>query len=382
MVSPGPYCSQLTRCDGLRLTGVSDSSALHPPSALTSARLPARCYRAVFRYVFSRVDPERAHQLGAVLIRAVGAIAPLRQATSAVLVRRRRSSNGIEVFGRSLPGRLGLAAGFDKDARMAAGLAAMGFAFIEIGTVTARAQLGNDRPRLWRVGGQRALVNRMGFNNAGAAAAAERLKALRRTPHGRRMVIGANIGKTKVTPAAQAPDDYTISARALAPYVDYLVVNVSSPNTPGLRSLQHTESLRPILSQVQDAARAAAAREVPVLVKIAPDLADADVDSVADLARDLDLAGVVAVNTTIDHDYGTGGLSGPPVRPRGLAVVARLRARLDPDQIIIGVGGIATPRDAGAYLAAGADLVQAYTEFIYAGPSWPGAMNRALRDVE
>lgn len=332
--------------------------------------------------MFSRVDPERAHQLGAVLIRAVGAIAPLRQATSAVLVRRRRSSNGIEVFGRSLPGRLGLAAGFDKDARMAAGLAAMGFAFIEIGTVTARAQLGNDRPRLWRVGGQRALVNRMGFNNAGAAAAAERLKALRRTPHGRRMVIGANIGKTKVTPAAQAPDDYTISARALAPYVDYLVVNVSSPNTPGLRSLQHTESLRPILSQVQDAARAAAAREVPVLVKIAPDLADADVDSVADLARDLDLAGVVAVNTTIDHDYGTGGLSGPPVRPRGLAVVARLRARLDPDQIIIGVGGIATPRDAGAYLAAGADLVQAYTEFIYAGPSWPGAMNRALRDVE
>ena len=223
-----------------------------------------------------------------------------------------------------------------------------------------------------------ALVNRMGFNNAGAHAAARRLGRLRRTPHGRRLLLGANIGKTKLIPASDAVADYVTSARAVAPHVDYLVVNVSSPNTPGLRDLQQTGTLRPILAAVRDAATAAAAREVPVLVKIAPDLADADVDGVAHLAAELGLAGVVAVNTTIAHDYGAGGLSGAPLVDRGVQVVRRVRRVLGEEAVVIGVGGISTEADARRYLDAGATVVQAYTAFIYRGPAWPGRLNRAL----
>src|SRR5699024_7738704 len=283
-----------------------------------------------------------------------------------------------ELFGRPVAGPLGLAAGFDKDAHLAAGLDALGFAFIEVGTFTAQAQPGNDRPRLQRVIERSALVNRMGFNNRGALPAARRLRRLRHTPHGRRMVLGANIGKTKVTPAAAAVEDYVASARAVAPYVDYLVVNVSSPNTPGLRDLQRAEALRPILTAVRAAAAASAAREVPVLVKIAPDLADADVDAVARLVGELGLAGVVAANTTIAHDYGPGGLSGAPLLDRGVELVGRVRRILGPDPVIIGVGGIFTAAHAQRYLDAGATVVQAYTAFIYHGPAWPGRVNRAL----
>ncbi|UFU04844.1 quinone-dependent dihydroorotate dehydrogenase [Ruania halotolerans] len=336
-------------------------------------------YSAFFSSVFTRVDPEVAHRIATLLIRVAGAVAPMREGLRRTIGRSEGSTT--RLFDREIPGLLGVAAGFDKDATMAAALDAMGFAFVEVGTVTARPQPGNAPPRLWRLVPERALRNRMGFNNAGAAAAATRLQQLRRTPHGRRMVIGANIGKSKVTPAAAAVTDYVISARAVAAHVDYLVVNVSSPNTPGLRDLQQTEALRPILEAVRDAARAAAAREVPVLVKIAPDLADADVDAVARLARDLDLAGVVAVNTTIDHDHGPGGLSGPPVRERGVQVVRRVREVLGPKPVILGVGGISTAADAREYLAAGATAVQAYTAFIYGGPAWPGQVNRALTKV-
>ncbi|MBK5249298.1 MAG: quinone-dependent dihydroorotate dehydrogenase [Actinomycetales bacterium] len=333
-------------------------------------------YRLLFTRVLSRIDPERAHHLAAALIRTAGRVPGVRHVLRATLGRTR--GNGVELFGRRAPGVLGIAAGFDKDATMAAGLAALGFGFIEVGTVTAHAQPGNERPRLKRLVDRRALVNRMGFNNAGAAAAADRLRALRGTPHGRRMVLGANIGRSKITSAADAVADYVTSARAVAPYVDYLVVNVSSPNTPGLRDLQSTEALRPILLAVVDAAGSAAGHPVPVLVKIAPDLADEHIDAVADLARGLALAGVVAVNTTIQHHQGPGGLSGPPLRERGIAVVARLRERLDPAQLIIGVGGISTPADARRYLDAGATALQAYTALIYEGPAWPGRMNRAL----
>ncbi|TDE88978.1 quinone-dependent dihydroorotate dehydrogenase [Occultella glacieicola] len=334
-------------------------------------------YRFVFDNLLTKVDPERAHHGAATLFRVLGRTPGLRDAVR-VTLGRAPEGPAPELFGRATTGLLGLAAGFDKDATMAAGLDAVGFGFVEIGTVTAHAQPGNDKPRLFRVPERRALVNRMGFNNAGAAAAATRLRKLRRTPHGRRLVLGANLGKSKVTPADGAVEDYRTSARALAPYVDYLVVNVSSPNTPGLRDLQQTEVLRPILVAVLEAAWAAAAREVPVLVKIAPDLANSDVDAVADLAREIGLAGVVAVNTTIRHEQGAGGMSGPPVRERGLEVVARVRARLADDQVIIGVGGISTPADARAYLAAGANALQAYTAFIYGGATWPGAMNRAI----
>ena len=335
-----------------------------------------RIYDALFRLGLARLDAETAHHLAGSLIRLAGAVPPLRAGVRATFGR--SAGAPVRLFGREVPGRLGLAAGFDKNATMAAGLGALGFAFVEVGTVTARAQPGNERPRLRRVVERSALVNRMGFNNEGAAAAARRLARLRRTPHGRRMVLGANIGKTKLTPAREAVADYAASARALTPHVAYLVVNVSSPNTPGLRDLQHTHALRPILTAVRDAAAAAAAREVPVLVKIAPDLADEDVDGVAHLAAELHLAGVVAVNTTVGHDYGAGGLSGAPLLDRGVDVVRRVRAVLGPDPVVIGVGGIASAADARRYLDAGATVVQAYTAFVYRGPAWPGRVNREL----
>lgn len=335
-----------------------------------------RIYDTLFRLGLARLDAETAHRLAGSLIRLAGAVPPVRAAVQATFGR--SAGTPTTLFGRPIAGPLGLAAGFDKNATMAAGLRALGFAFVEVGTVTAHAQPGNDKPRLHRVVERSALVNRMGFNNEGAAAAARRLARLRRKPHGRRMVIGANIGKTKRTPTAGAVADYVTSARAVAPHVDYLVVNVSSPNTPGLRDLQQTEALRPILQAVRDAATAAAAREVPVLVKIAPDLADEDVDGVARLAAELHLAGVVAVNTTIAHDYGTGGMSGMPLLDRGVEVVRRVRSVLGEDAVVIGVGGISTAADARRYLDAGATVVQAYTAFIYRGPAWPGRLNRAL----
>ncbi|QGH69485.1 quinone-dependent dihydroorotate dehydrogenase [Pseudactinotalea sp. HY158] len=333
-------------------------------------------YRKLFDKVLVRMDPERAHHGAAALIAAAGR-APLRPVVSAALTRTDGTPGGAtRAWGRELAGPLGIAAGFDKDARMALGLAAMGFAFVEVGTVTARPQPGNERPRMFRFPQERAIVNRMGFNNEGAVAAAARLRRLRRTPAGKALVLGANIGKSKVTPASEAVGDYVFSARRLAPFVDYLVVNVSSPNTPGLRDLQASESLRPILDAVTQQAAYAAGRDVPVLVKIAPDLADADIDAVADLARELGLAGVSAVNTTIDHDHGAGGMSGPLLLERGLTVVSRLRRRLGVGPLIIGMGGISSATDVRAYLAAGADLTQAYTGFIYGGPTWPGRINR------
>jgi dihydroorotate dehydrogenase len=334
-------------------------------------------YRSLFRHVFTRFDPEAAHHAAVAVIRLVGRLPVLSTAVHALLAGR-RALPPVPVFGRQVPGLVGLAAGFDKDATAVRGLAMLGFSHVEVGTVTARAQPGNERPRLRRVLELEALVNRMGFNNDGARAAGERLRRLRATPAGRRLIVGANIGKTKVVPAEEAVADYEASAREVAPWVDYLVVNVSSPNTPGLRDLQAVEQLRPILVAVGAAADASAGHPVPLLVKIAPDLPDEDVDAVADLASELGLAGVVAVNTTIAHDYGAGGLSGPPLRPRGVAVVRRLRHRLGPGPVIIGVGGITTGDDAREYLAAGATLLQAYTAFIYRGPAWVGRLNREL----
>lgn len=339
-------------------------------------------YRLLFDLVFRRMDPERAHELAFALIGAVGRVPGLRTLVSRVLGVPRGPAGQVVVWGRTLPGRFGLAAGFDKDARAVEGLAMLGFAFVEVGTVTAHAQPGNEKPRLWRIVDDRALRNRMGFNNEGSAAVAARLRRLRATPHGRSLVVGVNIGKTKVTPAAEAAGDYATSAGRLAPYADYLVVNVSSPNTPGLRDLQAVDALRPVLEATRTAADEATARSgcarVPVLVKIAPDLSDDDVDAVADLVTELGLDGVVAVNTTVAHDLGPGGLSGPPVRARGLDVVARLRSRLGPDAVVIGVGGVSGAADAREYLAVGATLVQAYTAFIYEGPAMPARVARAL----
>ncbi|GAA1866850.1 quinone-dependent dihydroorotate dehydrogenase [Myceligenerans crystallogenes] len=351
-------------------------------------------YSLLFDLVFRKMDPERAHELAFGAIETLGKIPVVSDIVQGAVAPYLGAGAGgpgsVTVFGRVVPAPFGLAGGFDKNARAVRGLTALGFGFIEIGTVTAHAQPGNERPRLWRELDLRGVRNRMGFNNDGAAAAAARLKALRSTPSGRAIVVGANIGKTKRTQPELAAEDYAHSARLLAPWADYLVVNVSSPNTPGLRDLQATESLRPILLAVREAADEATAalsvragsssalRRVPLLVKIAPDLADDDVEAVADLALELGLDGIVAVNTTIGHDRGPGGLSGPILRARGVEVVTRLRKRLGQGPVIIGVGGIRTADDVRAYLHAGADLTQGYTSFIYEGPFWASKINRAL----
>jgi dihydroorotate dehydrogenase len=296
-------------------------------------------------------------------------------------------------MGIEFPHAFGLAAGFDKNAKAVPGLLGLGFGHVEVGTVTARPQPGNPKPRLFRLLDDRAVVNRMGFNNDGAAVVAGRLHRLRRTKAGRDAVIGVNIGKTKATSAANAVADYVESARLLAPFASYLVVNVSSPNTPGLRDLQAVDELRPLLAAVKavtDAPPGPGGR-VPLLVKIAPDLANEDVDAVADLAVEIGLDGISATNTTIRRPpslrtapeivdaAGAGGLSGPVLRERALEVLGRLRERAGDRLALIGVGGVTTPDDVAERLSAGADLVQAYTGFIYGGPAWPAAMARAAR---
>jgi dihydroorotate dehydrogenase len=344
-------------------------------------------YRLLYRIVLRRVPAEAAHRGAFWLIRAAGAVPP-----AAWLLRRwlgpRDPVLRVRALGLSFPGPVGLAAGFDKDACGTLGLAALGFGFVEVGTVTARAQPGNPRPRMFRLTADRALVNRMGFNNEGAAAAAARLARVR----GRRgrPVVGVNIGKTRAVPDAEAAADYAASARAVAAVADYVVVNVSSPNTPGLRDLQAADRLRPVLAAVRSALdEASRGRRVPLLVKIAPDLAGADVDAVADLALELGLDGIIATNTTLSRDglassasvvaaAGAGGLSGPPLRARSLAVLRRLRARAGDRLVLIAAGGIETPQDAWERLRAGATLVQAYTGFVYGGPLWPRRMHAGL----
>jgi dihydroorotate dehydrogenase len=321
------------------------------------------------------MDPESAHHKAFAAIRAA---APVTRRVIRVPQAPRT------VMGIEFPHAFGLAAGFDKNARAVPGLLGLGFGHVEIGTVTARPQPGNPRPRLVRLVDDRAVVNRMGFNNDGAAEVASRLHRLRRRAVARDAVIGVNIGKTKATPVEHAVDDYVESARLLAPYASYLVVNVSSPNTPGLRDLQSVGALRPILTAVRDVAGS-----VPLVVKIAPDLADEDVDAIADLALELDLSGISATNTTIARPdslvapraeveaAGPGGLSGPVLAPRATEVLVRLRGRVGDRLALIGVGGVTTPEDVRSRLDAGADLVQAYTGFIYGGPAWPARMARA-----
>jgi len=288
----------------------------------------------------------------------------------------------VHALGLDLPSPLGLAAGFDKDARHVDALTALGFGFVEVGTITALPQAGNPRPRMFRLPADRALVNRMGFNNAGAEAAAARLAQ----PRDRATIVGVNIGKTKL--AEDAAADYAASAARLAPLADYLVINVSSPNTPGLRDLQAVDELRALIATVR-AAMAGAGRPVPLLVKIAPDLADADIDAIADLAVATGLDGLVATNTTIARDglvsdpaavaaAGAGGLSGAPLADRSLAVLRRLRERVGAEMVLISVGGVQTADDAWARLQAGATLVQAYSAFVYNGPLWPSRMQRRL----
>jgi dihydroorotate dehydrogenase len=340
-------------------------------------------YRLVYWLLLRHLPAEWTHHVGFALLRALTAIPGVRGLLAA-WSRPRDPALRVRALGLDLPGPLGLAAGFDKEARGADALLALGFAFVEVGTVTAQAQPGNPKPRMFRLTRDRALLNRLGFNNQGAEVAARRLAG------GRTGVVGVNIGKTKVVPEDEAVPDYVASAERLAPLADYMVVNVSSPNTPGLRNLQTVDKLRPLLAAVRAACdRASPARRVPLLVKIAPDLADDDVDAVADLALALGLDGIIATNTTISRAglvtpaaevaaLGAGGISGRPVKARALAVLRRLRARVGDRLVLVAVGGIEDADDAWARICAGATLVQAYTGFVYGGPAWPRAVHRGL----
>lgn len=335
-------------------------------------------YSVIFRVFFARMDPERAHTLAFRMIRAmpllgIGAI--VRRFT------RPHPSLAVTALGLEFDSPFGVAAGFDKEGTGIRGLGQLGFGHIEVGTITARAQPGNERPRLFRLIPDRAVINRMGFNNHGAHAAVTVIRAARARPG--RPVIGVNIGKSRVVDVDDAIDDYRVSTTVLAPVADYLVVNVSSPNTPGLRGLQELEKLRPLLTTVK-----AAAGDTPVLVKIAPDLSDDEATAIATLAIEL-LDGIIATNTTLSRANlatdaatvaaaGAGGVSGPPVAARSLELLRLIRSVVPAEFCVISVGGVETAADVAGRLAAGATLVQGYTGFLYRGPLWARQINRGL----
>ena len=288
-----------------------------------------------------------------------------------------------EVFGIKFPNPIGLAAGFDKDAELFEELGCFGFGFVEVGTVTPKSQLGNDKPRLFRLPQDESLINRMGFNNHGVEVMAERLKD--RKPD---LIIGGNIGKNKLTPIENAIEDYEISFNALHPYVDYFVVNVSSPNTPGLRELQEKAPLTALLRRLKEL-DAQKESHKPILLKIAPDLTNDQLDDIIEIIQETGTDGVIATNTTISREglktsnekveaIGNGGLSGKAVKARSTEVIRYIAEKSNKAFPIIGVGGIHSPEDAIEKLEAGADLVQIYTGFIYEGPGLIKRINKAL----
>lgn len=334
------------------------------------------------------LDPRHAHALAGASLRTLGAIPGLEHA-----IRARMAASdprlAVRAMGLTFPGPVGLAGGFDKNATMARGLATLGFGFLELGTVTALAQEPNPAPNLFRLPDDEALVNRLGFPNEGARAVAARLAKLadlRAT-----LPIGASIGKSRAVPLeplAGAVADYVESYSSVAPHVDFVVVNVSSPNTKGLRALQGASLLRELLGAIL-AAQAGEAIPRPLLLKIAPDLDDDEVVAACDVVGELGAAGVVAANTSVKRvglktdkatldAIGAGGLSGPPLFERALELVRAVRARLGPEKTVIGVGGISSAADVEAMLSAGATLVQIYTRFVYGGPSAARSMHRDL----
>jgi dihydroorotate dehydrogenase len=331
------------------------------------------------------LPPETAHEVATHALATLLTPAPLRAAARevfAVEARELRTSR----WGIDFPNPVGLAAGFDKSGALFNALGALGFGFVEIGTVTAEPQPGNPRPRLFRLPDDRALLNRMGFNNPGAEAVAARLRATRVEP-----VLGVNLGKSKITPLERATEDYLRSVELLQPFARYLVINVSSPNTPGLRSLQEARPLRELIRAVVARVRRSEADRpgCPVLVKLAPDLTDPQVDEAVAIAVEEGAAGIVATNTTISRDglrtgasrveaLGAGGISGAPLRDRALHLVRRIHSITHGRVPIVGVGGIATAEDAWERILAGASLVQLYTAFVYEGPSLVRRINRGL----
>jgi len=339
-------------------------------------------YRLLFRVVLSRLDPEFAHNLA---FRFIRFLAVTRIGVIVHRFTRPHPSLAVDALGLRFPSPFGVAAGFDKEAKAVPGLWQLGFGHVEVGTLTAQPQPGNPRPRMFRLVADRAVVNRMGFNNHGSADALPRLQRERRRHS--RPIIGVNIGKSRVVDVDDALTDYLASTAILAGEADYLVVNVSSPNTPGLRGLQELDRLGPLLASVRDAAAG-----TPVLVKIAPDLTDDEVRRIATLVTDLSLDGIIATNTTLSREglradasvveaIGAGGLSGAPLAARSLDILKLIRNMVPAELCVISVGGVETAADVDERLAAGATLVQGYTGFIYRGPLWAAQINRGLRRI-
>lgn len=334
-------------------------------------------YKSIIRPLFFKFDPEKIHyftfDLLNFLFRIPGVAAIMKKKYDLQDSRLER-----EVFGLKFKNPVGLAAGFDKNAKLYKELDQLGFGFIEIGTVTPKSQPGNDKKRLFRLKEDEAIINRMGFNNEGVEAAVLRLKS------NKNVLIGGNIGKNKTTPNEKAVDDYLICFYALFDYVDYFVVNVSSPNTPNLRELQEKEPLTFLLNQLQKK-NLEKKNPKPILLKIAPDLTDAQLLDIIDIIRETGIAGVIATNTTISREglesvnkVEMGGLSGRPLRKRSTEVIKFLSEKSNKAFPIIGVGGILSAEDAIEKLEAGASLVQLYTGFIYEGPGLVKEINKKI----
>lgn len=339
-------------------------------------------YKLLIRPILFLFDPEKVHHFTFNILRIKGSIPGFKSLVSLFFS---YTNPKLErtLFGITFKNPVGLAAGFDKDAKLIDELSTFGFGFIEIGTLTPKAQPGNDKPRLFRLPQDQAIINRMGFNNGGVAEAVERLKKRSSS-----VIVGGNIGKNKITPNENAFDDYALCFEALYEHVDYFVINVSSPNTPGLRELQEKEPLRKLLSYVKGLSEAKAAPK-PILLKIAPDLTASQLDDVIEILKETKTDGIIATNTTISREglvtsveavqkIGAGGLSGKPLTKRSTEVISYLRKQLGTNYPIIAVGGIMSPQDAIDKLQAGADLIQLYTGFIYEGPSIVKRINKAI----
>jgi dihydroorotate dehydrogenase len=342
---------------------------------------------AVMRPLLFRLSPDTSHALAVAALGAAEHVGLARSLTRAIFAPPADARVAVRAMGLDFPSPLGVAGGFDKNARRPRALAALGFGHLELGTVTALAQDSNPRPNLFRLPADRALVNRLGFPNDGAAAVAARVRRVKARV---RVPIGISIGKSravKVDDLEAVVADYVASMDAVREVADFVVVNVSSPNTAGLRSMQAGAHARTLL-----AALAARAGSKPLLVKIAPDLDDAGLEALLAVVTEVKLAGVVATNTTIARTglatgaatveaIGAGGLSGPPLRARAIEIVRRVRARLGPEAVVVGVGGIERAEHALSFVRAGADLVQMYTGFVYEGPGVAGRIARDLADL-
>jgi len=342
--------------------------------------MPLLPYALARPFLFG-LDPEQAHEL------TLGSIARLQNTPAQCLWAQPRVNDPLTLAGLAFPNRIGLAAGLDKNGRCIDGLGVMGFGFIEVGTVTPKAQPGNPKPRMFRLPEASALINRLGFNNDGLAAFVANVKRARFRSQGG--ILGLNIGKNAATPIERAVDDYLLCLDGVYPHADYVTVNISSPNTKNLRALQSDDALDALLAAVQERKARLAARhqrQVPIFVKIAPDLDAAQVDAIAATLKRHAIDGVVATNTTIARDAvkgmahaeEAGGLSGTPVFDASNRVIAQLRTALGKGYPIIGVGGVLSGADAKAKVDAGADVVQVYTGFIYRGPALVSEAARAL----